>query len=272
MQHTETPEYTYTYHWGRIAGAIAVVVVFLFGIYYWLSAPEEKAVPPRLTQTEQPTIEAMPNTQEQAQEPEQAEIQAPTPENNTVKAENIHKTDTSKIETVATAPAEAVTPDETASAPAETVTPVIATTEIKIETVSEQPVNTHTEAETPTKTDTRTKAELFTAAIKRAKLTAQVSRKEPGDSLPYHLAVDPQGLSKVYFYTEVVGQAGKTHYHHWYRNGKLKAKVPIAIGGNRWRCYSSKYLTQQQAGEWTVKVIDAKGRLLAKSSFNFANQ
>lgn len=120
--------------------------------------------------------------------------------------------------------------------------------------------------------NTRTKAELFTAAIKRAKLTTQVTRLEPGQELPADYKGNPDALSKVYFYTEVLGQAGKTHYHHWYHNGKLTAKVPIAIGSDRWRCYSSKYITDTQTGDWAVKVTDGKGRLLAQSEFHFSGE
>ena len=115
----------------------------------------------------------------------------------------------------------------------------------------------------------KTQTKLFTDTIKRAMLTFKVQHLDPGDELPLEISLEEGGLSKVYFYTEVLGQAGNTHYHYWYKNDKLITKVPITIGSDRWRCYSSKFLNKHHEGEWKVKIKNRKGKLLAESRFIF---
>lgn len=280
MQYTERPEYTYDYHWGRILILAALLLSLGGGAYVLFSSPSD---------TEQ-TIQ----TQEFAEvEPLDSKAPASTilpdavtensdeptsPQTSIDSIANTNESSEANLAEKSQEPAETSAAKEQSTAASQTVhetkepQQVIAATAIKIEPqankVSHAPA-TIQPTEPQAATDTRTKAKLFTAAIKRAKLTAEVNRREPGETLPAQLTLEENGLSKVYFYTEVIGQVGKTHYHHWYHNGKLKAKVPITIGSNRWRCYSSKYLNHQQTGKWTVKVIDAKNRLLAQSHFNF---
>lgn len=268
MQHSKRPEYTYNYHWGRILFATALLVGLGIGTYQLIFSNNEEPTTTQPSIAQERTKYAEPTREIEiaALEAEEVEVSeeiatAETPQIQKVPEIQSNETPTPKkeateVNAVALEPKAVTKKDATE----ETASEIIARTEIKVERTSTK------------SSDTRTKAELFTAAIKRAKLTAQVKRREPGDSLPQDLALDPKGLSKVYFYTEVIGQAGKTHYHHWYRNGKLQAKVPITIGSDRWRCYSSKYLTHQQTGEWSVKVKDAQGKLLAQSDFNFINQ
>lgn len=279
MQYTERPEYTYDYHWGRILIVLTLLLGLGGGIYALISSPSNT----EQTTQAQKLAEVEPMDNDTAVSPtlpeaanENSYESLPPQTNKDLIADNKEPTETKLVERnpdqaeTSEAKAQQTPAPEAAKEPQQ----VIAATEVKIEPqvseASKAPTSSQPK-EPQVATDTRTKAQLFTAAIKRAKLTAEVNRHEPGETLPVQLTLEENGLSKVYFYTEVIGQAGKTHYHHWYHDGKLKAKVPITIGSNRWRCYSSKYLNHQQTGKWTVKVIDAKNRLLAQSHFNFTS-
>lgn len=282
MQYTERPEYTYDYHWGRIVILFALLLGLGAGIYALFSSPSEteQRIPnqeladntPKESEAASATIKPAvisENSDQVASPPTNTDLIADTKQSSEVilveQSQEQAKANEAKAQSTAVSPQTNKTKEPEQ---------IIAATALKIEpqvSKASQAPTAIPPTEPKADTDTRTKAKLFTAAIKRAKLTAEVNRREPGEALPEQLTLEESGLSKVYFYTEVIGQAGKTHYHHWYHDGKLKAKVPITIGSNRWRCYSSKYLNHQQTGKWTVKVIDAKNRLLAQSHFNFTS-
>ncbi|MCG8672410.1 MAG: DUF2914 domain-containing protein [Pseudomonadales bacterium] len=289
MQTTERPEYTYDYHWGRIAVALILLTALIVGMFFLFAGgetSEEKRVPSAVNESEAISTEtissssAAPDSSDQltnANLEETASIEtmdekkaldsSPPAEYREIDQANAAASDISEqpdqpnqtsdvVATVPTAANRQVTAEPVNVENADIVT----ATQIVVDRTLAKP------------SDTRTKAKLFAETIKRAKLTTQVNRREPGEALPKELTLAKNGLSKVFFYTEVIGEAGKTHYHNWYHEGKLKARVPITIGSDRWRCYSSKYLTNQQTGEWTVKVENAKGKLLAQSEFHFVDQ
>ena len=287
-----TPEYVYEYHWGRIIAVISVIAVLAGAVVVALVLTGDdsgKAHPLVTESNEAEKVAAAESPEVPASEPSETTppttvvASAPaTPdktESNEITPKEISHQETTSSKTVSETSSKTVSKTTSESAPdtehqalvrssqsaANTVTDTV--TDIVTDTLTAAPEPNQTPA---SKTEAQpTRAELFTAAIKRAKLTTQVEQLEPGKDLPSEFKGNPEDLAKVYFYTEVLGQAGKTHYHRWYHNGELAAKVPIAIGSDRWRCYSSKFLTSKQAGDWEVQVTDAKGRLLAKSEFRF---
>ena len=91
--------------------------------------------------------------------------------------------------------------------------------------------------------------------VKRAVFTFGIEEREPINDLD-SVSTDS---TRVYFFTEIVGQAGTSVTHRWVYNGKTMAEVPFQIGGERWRVYSSKKLISEWTGTWKVEVIDANG-------------
>lgn len=70
----------------------------------------------------------------------------------------------------------------------------------------------------------------------------------------------------AYFQTRVVGGApGMSIRHVWLREGRPVQSLELAIGSSSWRTHSRK--TLWGAGEWTVEARDARGRVLARSTF-----
>jgi hypothetical protein len=47
------------------------------------------------------------------------------------------------------------------------------------------------------------------------------------------------------------------------------ARVPFAVGAERWRVFSSKNLDPSWLGEWTVSVVDEEDRVLHSESFSY---
>lgn len=144
---------------------------------------------------------------------------------------------------------EAAAPEEVApeAAPA----PAPATNEATTET--EQEVAATEPAQPPVPPD----------AVARGTFTTDVEQREPVDSIT-SLGRD---RDRVYYFTELVGIDGRRLTHRWEYQGEVVAEVPIAIGGPRWRAYSSKSLGATALGEWTVSVVDESGRVVHTDSF-----
>jgi len=100
-------------------------------------------------------------------------------------------------------------------------------------------------------------------AVARGMFATAIDQREPVDSITA-LGSD---RDRIYYFTELVGISGREVTHRWEYRGQVVAEVPIAIGGPRWRAYSSKHLDVSQLGEWTVSVIDESGNLVHKDSF-----
>ena len=89
-------------------------------------------------------------------------------------------------------------------------------------------------------------------------VAAAIEEREPVGSLDSLSTTTEQ----VYFFTEIVGLEDHTVTHRWLHGGEVRAEVPIAVGGPRWRAYSSKKMLPAWTGEWVVEVEDADGSIL----------
>jgi len=100
-------------------------------------------------------------------------------------------------------------------------------------------------------------------AVARGTFATAIAEREPVDSVT-SLSSD---RDHIYYFTEFVGIEGRQLTHRWEYQGEVVAEVPIAIGGPRWRAYSSKSLDESWLGEWSVSVIDESGRVVHTDSF-----
>ena len=72
----------------------------------------------------------------------------------------------------------------------------------------------------------------------------------------------------MWFWTRVEGgSSGDRIDHVWLQDGVEALRVPLKLGGSRWRTYSNKTLHAGAAGAWAVEARDARGRVLARSEF-----
>lgn len=71
----------------------------------------------------------------------------------------------------------------------------------------------------------------------------------------------------AWFFTDVRDAAGSTIQHVWLHQGREELRVPLRIGGDRWRTHSYKTLRPGSSGDWVVEARDGEGRVLARSVF-----
>lgn len=122
-----------------------------------------------------------------------------------------------------------------------------------------------TAADTAARFTVRT--EILSPVIKRALITDIMRGREPGAALTSTQSVSQQGSFGLFQFVEIHGRAGDTLTYIWKRNGTRYARVNIAVGGDKWRNFSSKNFNRNLMGDWQVEVIDSKGILLVHSRF-----
>lgn len=101
--------------------------------------------------------------------------------------------------------------------------------------------------------------------VERALFTSAVVDREPVDAV----VVLDGGQQQVLFFTELKQLAGRTVTHRWEYAGEVVAEVPFEVGGPRWRVHSRKTLRPDQAGRWSVVVVDESGWVLHAEMFEY---
>lgn len=110
-------------------------------------------------------------------------------------------------------------------------------------------------------------ASVINKNVSRALLTDKINNKEPAGELNLPVAVNKAQAVGVYYFTELTGLKSRTLYHEWLNNEEVVFKRRLNILGNRWRTSSSKLFTDNDVGNWSVRLIDENERILNKKSF-----
>lgn len=101
--------------------------------------------------------------------------------------------------------------------------------------------------------------------VERALFTSAVVEREPVDAK----VLVNGGAQDVVFFTELRQLSGRTVTHRWEYAGEVVAEVPFEVGGPRWRVHSRKTLRPDQAGRWSVVVVDESGWILHAEMFEY---
>ena len=87
--------------------------------------------------------------------------------------------------------------------------------------------------------------------LAQAQFTTRVNKRVPVDNIKT-LSSD---FRKVYFFTDIRDCEDCDVEHQWWYRGKKVSVVEGETTGNRYRWWTSKTLTRDMLGDWTVKVI-----------------
>lgn len=79
----------------------------------------------------------------------------------------------------------------------------------------------------------------------------------------------PKYIRQVYFFAQVQNAKGQTIYHRWLYKGKMMAEVPLKIGSDQYRTWSSKHLSSAWAGRWTIEVLNEQKQPIYRFQFNY---
>lgn len=102
-------------------------------------------------------------------------------------------------------------------------------------------------------------------SVPRARFAMAIADREPIGPAPVATPTDHNAL---FFFMEIKNGAGKRMTHQWFYEGELVAETNLAIGADRWRSWSRKYLGKRRSGQWRVLVKTADGCALADQTLD----
>lgn len=106
---------------------------------------------------------------------------------------------------------------------------------------------------------------VTSGSVTRAVFTSGIAEREPVDNL----STLGNGVTRVYFFTELKDLAGQAVTHRWEFNDKTMAEIKFDVGAPRWRVFSNKTLDPSWLGTWKVSVVDAAGSVLSATTFMY---
>jgi hypothetical protein len=104
--------------------------------------------------------------------------------------------------------------------------------------------------------------------VSRAALTYRIDNKEPVGEVVHTIDVSRKKPVWVYYFTELKAMKGRHVYHEWLKNGVTVSRRTLIISGNNWRTSSRRLFSDSEKGNWAVRLVDEKGRLLNEKKFN----
>ena len=102
-------------------------------------------------------------------------------------------------------------------------------------------------------------AQVEIRGVARGQLTNAVQDREPVDLVEGRLILPAERSANLFYFTEIRGMNGESVIHRWTRDGEIVSEKTFAIGGDRWRVFSSKSLDAGDAGSWRASTMDATG-------------
>lgn len=97
--------------------------------------------------------------------------------------------------------------------------------------------------------------------VSRATFTTTLLAREPTDSIT-RIAAGQQ----VHYFTELVGLQGRVINHRWERDGTFQLGLQFPVTGSPWRVHSSKTISPNLPGTWTVTVQNDDGTVLRRDT------
>ena len=113
----------------------------------------------------------------------------------------------------------------------------------------------------------RPPAIIFDRRVIRASLNTAPRNGEPGDPIKPRVIIGQDQSIELFYFSEIKNMKDKVLFHHWLKNGALAYKKRFTVETNKLKLISSKKLSQKDAGEWRVALIDNKGKRYSEVNF-----
>lgn len=252
-------EATYGYHWGRILGALLLVIIaiwsFIFasGYYSEQNSLNDKKPTMLVTSSSASTstnkitpiaVEKDENSNPSFTIPDQAKYK---------KVEITPKTD-KPINDKTLVSAEKSDQDE-----GKILT--------KTESVSPTSTTATTENTDNAAVFSQSDVEILSNNVARFVITSSVIENEPIgeiDNITFK-----NNIATVYAFSEVKNLKDNILYYIWSVDDQQIAKVKLNINGNRWRSHSSKFIQPTMHGQWKVELQNEQDEILAVNRFTY---
>jgi hypothetical protein len=102
--------------------------------------------------------------------------------------------------------------------------------------------------------------------ILRMQFTSAVENREPVDNLT---EFNSGTSERVYCFTELTNPPGQVVTHSWEYRGEVIGKTRLYVNAPHTRVWSSRLLTPDRPGSWTVVIMDSSGKILAERTLDY---
>ena len=107
---------------------------------------------------------------------------------------------------------------------------------------------------------------LDQGGVTRTQFTSAVQSREPVDNLT---ELSNGAAERIFCFTELSDMSGQIVSHNWVYRGEVMSVARFHIDKPHSRIWSSRLLSPEQPGSWTVVVLTATGEVLAERTLDY---
>jgi hypothetical protein len=109
-------------------------------------------------------------------------------------------------------------------------------------------------------------APLAHDTVLRTQFTTAIKDREPVDNLT---ELNNGTAEKIYCFTELTDLTGQVVTHSWEYRGQVVSEARFRVESPHSRIWSSRLLTPDRPGSWTVVTLSASGKVLAERTLDY---
>ena len=107
---------------------------------------------------------------------------------------------------------------------------------------------------------------LAHSTVLRTQFTTAIKDREPVDNLT---ELNNGTAERIYCFTELANLTGQVVTHSWVYRGQVVNEAQFHVDSSHSRVWSSRLLTPDRPGSWTVVIMSAAGKVLAERSLDY---
>ncbi len=104
------------------------------------------------------------------------------------------------------------------------------------------------------------------STVIRTQFTTAIQGQEPVDNLT---ELNIGTTERIYCFTELANLTGQVVTHSWEYRGEVVSEERFHVDGAHSRVWSSRLLTPDRPGSWTVVIMSAAGKVLAERTLDY---
>lgn len=104
------------------------------------------------------------------------------------------------------------------------------------------------------------------STVIRTQFTTAIQDQEPVDNLT---ELNNGTAERIYFFTQLTNLTGQVVAHRWEYKGEVVSEARFHVDGPHSRIWSSRLLTPNQPGSWTVVIMSSTGKVLAERALDY---
>jgi hypothetical protein len=104
------------------------------------------------------------------------------------------------------------------------------------------------------------------STVLRTQFTTAIKDREPVDNLT---ELNNGSAERIYCFTEFTNPTGQVVTHSWEYRGQVVDQAQLHVDGSHSRVWSSRLLTPDRPGSWTVIIMSPAGKVLAERTLDY---